>query len=319
MSPANVSVVIPAYNASTFIVEALNSVASQSTLPTEVIVVDDGSRDDTAALVLQWIEQHTSGIAVELIRQENQGSSATRNAGMRRATGEWIALLDADDVWQSDHLHALLNAAVQAPTAIGAYGAGRLFVDHELNPKLYDEFWDNPSKRFGKPIADSHCLRITQAIFPRLIKGNFIKPSSLIFRRSALSVTGMFDTDLRTGEDREFLVRLLLYGDLVYYPNSVTLYRWHEENLSHTKNARRNLENSLRVLDRIVRNPALSPARQADCRAEVIVAIEGYLYVCSTTGWRAYRAGIAVVRKLFGRWRAVCGFNPKHLLRAVFM
>lgn len=317
MSLCDVSVVIPAYNADAFITDALDSIAAQTSPPKEVFVIDDGSRDQTSRRVQDWIDASTPRFMVKLIRQENRGLPATRNVGMREASGEWIALLDADDIWQPRHLEELILAIRLIPDCVAAYGAGRVFAAEEMNSQLYDDFWDNPSRQFGTAINGSNCLRLGKDIFPRLVKGNFIKPSSLMFRADVATEIGYFDEDLRTGEDREFLVRLIFRGDFVYFPESITLYRWHDDNISQSKNAQRNLENSLRVLDKIVRNQSLGleASQLRACRVEIGAAITSYLYVCSLSGWRAYVDGLGVVRSLFGKWPAVRGVNLKHFVR----
>lgn len=319
MTHCDVSVVIPAYNAEAFITDALASIAAQTQPPKEVFVIDDGSRDQTSRCVQNWIAASNPSFIVKLIRQENCGLPATRNVGMRKASGEWIALLDADDIWQPRHLEELILAIRLIPGCVAAYGAGRVFAAEELNSKLYDDFWDNPSRQFGTAIDGSNCLRIGKNIFPRLVRGNFIKPSSLMFRADVANEIGYFDEELRTGEDREFLVRLIFRGDFIYFPESITLYRWHEDNISQSKNAQRNLENSLRVLDKIVRNQSLQleASQLRACRLEIGAAITSYLYVCSLSGWRAYVNGLSIVRTLFGKWSAVRGLNLKHFARTL--
>lgn len=315
MQSCDVSVVIPAYNAEKFIIEALESILTQSHPPAEVFVIDDGSTDTTSALVQQWAGSTTAPFAIKLIDQLNAGVPTSRNVGIQKARGSWIALLDADDIWEPDHLENLIMAAELVPSAVAVYGAGRLFIGDKIQDLLYDDFWDNPTKKFGHEIADSTCLRIDDSIFPRLLRGNFIKPSSLMFKTEIAKEIGLFDTTLRTAEDREFLVRLIFKGEFVYYPESITRYRWHDDNHSHARNARRNLENGLRVLHKIVGNEALglAPAQVAACKNEIGSAITEYLYVCSRAGLRAYGNGLGVVRALFGDWSAFKALNPKHL------
>src|SRR5258705_11929360 len=98
MAPLPISVVIPAYNASAYLAEALESVRGQTAQPTEVIVVDDGSTDATAAIA------RAGGATV--LSQPNMGISAARNAGIRAATQPWVAFLAADDLWEADKLPA---------------------------------------------------------------------------------------------------------------------------------------------------------------------------------------------------------------------
>lgn len=313
-----VCVVIPAYNAAGYVREALDSVAGQGAPPDQVVVVDDGSRDDTARVVRDWIAAHPA-CDTRLVEQANGGIPVARNAGIRAGGGDWVALLDADDVWEPDHLSTLRAALAAAPDAVAAYGAGRLLVDGQVQPRLYDEFWDNPSRRHGRPIDGTDCLRIDGAALSRLIHGNFIKPSSLCFSRAAALAVGLFDEGLRVSEDREFLIRLLLSGDFVYAPTPITRYRWHDDNASSHKNSRRNMEYALRALHRIGDNSAaFDPPQRAAFRHETRIAIRDYLYTCARDGWRPYTNGLRLVAALYGAPRMVGGFNPKHLARSLW-
>jgi len=128
MSDPAVSVVIPAYNAAAFISPALDSVLAQTFAePVEIIVVDDGSKDDTAGAVARY------GDRVRFIRQTNGGAASARNAGIRAARAPWLAFLDADDMWQPDHLARLLAAAGALPEAHLAYGT-KQWVDQSGTP-----------------------------------------------------------------------------------------------------------------------------------------------------------------------------------------
>lgn len=98
-----ISAVIPAYNSAAFILGALDNIANQSVPVDEIIVVDDGSNDDTAEKVQQWSDT----APVTLVRQKNSGPSAARNRGIDQATGDWIAFLDADDRWTPRKIEGL--------------------------------------------------------------------------------------------------------------------------------------------------------------------------------------------------------------------
>lgn len=319
MTTCNVSVVIPAYNAESFVIDALESVARQSLLPKEVIIINDGSTDKTFDVVQAWIVARDNGCPIHLFSQKNKGLPATRNFGIEQAKGKWIALLDADDIWESCHLAELLNALNVESSAVAAYGAGRLLVGTSVNDVLYDDFWDNPSKKFGKKIDSSPYQVIEKNIFTRLIHGNFIKPSSLIFSKEVAANIGLFDETLRTGEDREFLVRLIFEGNFVYIPVPITQYRWHDDNISQSKNAKRNMENGLRALKKITSNSKLklTDEQKLACLNEVRSAVSGYLYVCAKSGFKDYINGFKVVNELFDQRTAVVAFNAKHLAHCI--
>lgn len=313
-----ISVIIPAYDAAGFITEALDGVLAQSVAPHEIVVVDDGSADSTAAVVTQWAADHPA-IALRLLRQANGGISSARNTAIGAAGGDWLALLDADDVWETSHLALLCDALAAAPDALAAYGAGRLLVDGMVQPRLYDDFWDQPARKLGHPVAGTGFLRLDRAIIGRLLKGNFIKPSSILMRRDAAVRAGLFDPALRASEDRDFLIRLVLDGDIVYVPQPLTRYRWHDDNLTAGKHARRNMEASLQALSAIQRHSGerLDAAQHAVLHAERGAAIGAYLYTCARGGWRQYRAGLRYVLQLYGARLLVPRLHPKHLLHCL--
>ena len=318
MSSSSVSVVIPAYNAKSYIVEAIESVRRQDAPPTELVVVDDGSTDGTGDMVNAWVAANLPSFPVHVVRQANGGLPAARNSGIKRASSEWIALLDADDIWEVGHLSALHEAVAAAPQVVAAYGAGRVLVGTKVNELPYDEFWDNPSQTLGRAIANSAShFKIDFGAFGRLVKGNFIKPSSLMFRRQTAISLGVFDERLRTAEDREFLVRLLRAGDFVYTSTPITQYRWHEDNISQGKNARRNTENNLRALKIIQENTTLqlSASEAESCRREVMSTAAGYLYLSAREGWRKYRDAVVFLFDNFGWRSSVAAFRLRHVLK----
>ena len=105
-----ISVVIPLYNKAQHIAETLSSVLAQSVLPSEIIVIDDGSTDGGAQVVRQF-----ESAGVRLITQTNQGVSAARNRGLEEATGDYVAFIDADDLWLPDHLRVLSDLIEKWP------------------------------------------------------------------------------------------------------------------------------------------------------------------------------------------------------------
>lgn len=317
MLARNISVVIPAYNAENFIEDALESIFKQSCAPGEVIVVDDGSGDRTSEIVDNWIAMRKPTFSVQLLKQRNCGISAARNKGIRSATGMWIALLDADDIFEANHLEELVRIYSKCTSAIAVYGAGRILVDGVLQETRYDDLWDNPSEKFGTKIDDANCLLIGKKALPRLIKGNFIKPSSFMFSTDAALDVGLFNEDLGTSEDREFLVRLLKKGNFIYTPMPITQYRWHDDNASQTKNARRNSENSLRALKVIFENRELNlnESEISACIDALESNVREYLYLCSKVGPRFYFNGVGFVKVNFGSKMAYRSVNLRNLVR----
>lgn len=186
----SVSVVIPAYNSAGCIRRAIDSALAQTTPPLEVIVVDDGSRDETGEVVGAYPEP------VRLVRQENGGPGAARNHGVRMARGEWIGLLDADDAWLPHKL-----AAQSEPTA-----GPRTGVIHSA-------------------VLSGNTQEIPErATFERLWSRNVVKTSTVLVRKSAFEEVGGFDEDraLIGVEDYNLWLRLARAGwEIVYCPEVV--------------------------------------------------------------------------------------------------
>lgn len=199
-----VSVVIPAYNAEVFIKQALDSVLAQSHPLMEIIVVDDGSRDDTASVVAGF------GSKVQLVRQENAGPAAARNRGLAAATGEFVAFLDADDLWPRSKLCAALMAFRDWPECDVILGHSQLF-------------------EAGSDETDLQFIAGPLDTFPWSI-------SAALFRRSIFDRVGEFDVNLRFGEDTDWFERAKdLQTEIRRISDIGLLVRRHSENSTRDK------------------------------------------------------------------------------------
>lgn len=197
-----ISVVVPAYNAERFLARCLASVFAQTLKPHEVIVVDDGSTDNTAALAAQ--------LGAKVVSRPNGGLSAARNTGIQSASGEWIALLDADDLWAPTKLER--QAACIRIDTILVYTGIRYFDDsgiHGENPAI--------DARFAKKM-----LRYK----------NPITPSTVLARRSSLLSNGGFREDIRACEDWEMWFRLQCQGQFHAVAEPLTDYYVYPGSLS---------------------------------------------------------------------------------------
>ena len=192
--PITISVVIPAYNAAHFLPRSLASAFAQTLPPHEVIVVDDGSTDSTAAIAEQ--------LGARVIRQANAGQATARNTGIKAATGDWIALLDADDWWAPQKLAR--QAEVIHPDTVLVYTGARL-VD-------------------GDGVRGTHRVFDPSTAARMLRYCNPIVPSSVLLRRQALTAVGGFDVTAPPCEDWELWVRLLSLGSFVAVEEPLTQY-----------------------------------------------------------------------------------------------
>jgi glycosyltransferase involved in cell wall biosynthesis len=200
--PPTVSVVIPTYNRAHCVGEAIDSVLAQSYKDFELLVVDDGSNDDTQ----QVLDSYGSHLTV--IRRPNGGASAARNSGIRAAKGEWIAFLDSDDIWESNKLRIqtvdlLKNRGVVAHVmdVILNYVPGQ-FLSLFDRLDLKDEFTRRPLRE--RPLLD-------------VLRASFYTPTWLVLRK-AIEKAGFFDESFRAFEDVDLLARVALTGPFIVSP-----------------------------------------------------------------------------------------------------
>lgn len=206
-----VSVIVPAYNQAAYLAEALQSVLAQSYQNYEIIVVDDGSTDETPAIAQSF------GSAIHYIRQENQGLAGARNTGIRQARGEYVALLDSDDRWLPDFLQTMMRLVDEQPSATVYYGGWR-YMDihgHDL------------------PQASSQKVIPPAEMYAAMLKSNFLNCCTIVMHRANVMDAGLFDPLFRRLQDRELWVRLLRQGHtFIGSPACLVRYRVHSESLS---------------------------------------------------------------------------------------
>jgi glycosyltransferase involved in cell wall biosynthesis len=212
-----ISVVIPAYNAARFLPRCLNSVFAQTLQPVEVIVVDDGSTDNTAALA--------AALGARVVSQANGGVSAARNTGIRIASGDWLALLDADDRWAPEKLERQV-ARIRSKTVL-VYTGLRIFDDNGV--------------RSEQPATEVTSVR------KMLRYHNPITPSTVLVRRKTILQAGGFREDIRTCEDWEMWTRLQHLGEFEVVKDSLTDYYVYPGSLS--ANPEQMLEGLNRFID----------------------------------------------------------------------
>jgi glycosyltransferase involved in cell wall biosynthesis len=188
-----VSVVIPAYNASNFIAEAVESALSQTYAPVEVIIVDDGSTDDTVAVVDR---RHADDARVRLFRQENAGPSAARNRGIREARGEFIQLLDSDEVLLPIKIEQSYRLFCEQPEIAAVYGHGLLVEADGVTPIVIEQ----PLL----PSGDVFCAWFNG----RMAGGNYSVTGSFMIRRSVLLEVGGFDETMSYAEDVDLWLKI---------------------------------------------------------------------------------------------------------------
>ncbi|MCC7355150.1 MAG: glycosyltransferase [Anaerolineae bacterium] len=203
-----VSAIIPTYNCAEYIVEAIESILAQTYQDLEIIVIDDGSTDNTRQLLAPYQDR------IIYLYQENQGESVARNRGIRLARGEYVAFLDADDWWVPTKLERQVAILDAQPAAVLAYSYS-FAVDRDGKPVEF-----RGSNRLGQGEAGLF------SVFERLVFTNFIaNVNTVTVRRSALWQTNLFDPAIRWGEDWDLWLQLALKGPFVFVPESLACYR----------------------------------------------------------------------------------------------
>lgn len=219
-----VSIVITAHNHGRFLRDAIGSVLCQTFTDRELIVVDDGSTDDTTAVATAFPD-------VRYIHQNRAGLSAARNTGWRASRGRYVSFLDADD--------RLLPEALRIGVTCAAANPGAAFVSGHY--VVIDAAGLQVSGRHRPCVKSDH--------YRRLLRGNYIgMHATVLYRRETLEQHGGFDTSLAASEDYDLYLRVARQSAIVCHPEVVAQYRWHGGNMS--LNSALMLTATLRVLDR---------------------------------------------------------------------
>jgi glycosyltransferase involved in cell wall biosynthesis len=227
------SLIIPTFNHARFLGAAIDSALAQTLGAVDVIVVDDGSTDDTPAVLARYAGR------VRVLRQPNRGLSSARNAGLAAARGTYVAFLDADDVMAPTKLAAQLEVLERSPAI------GWTYCD-VLMETVATGATARASERFGYGAR-----ALDGWLFPELIHGNFIPAIAPLVRRTALEAAGGFDERLTALEDWDMWLRLSLIAAARYTPAVLVTYRIRPGGMSEDR-ARMD-RSRFQVLDKINR------------------------------------------------------------------
>lgn len=225
MTDIQVSVIIPTYNRAGYLREAIDSVIAQSYRHVEILVVDDGSTDNTRELV----HNYTSNI--RYIYQENKGPSAARNNGIKNANGHFIAFLDSDDLWHPDKLAKQVAAFIKNPSlGLLATGYENINTSYEMIKEI---------------VLDDSELKHARR---KEIYKNFFATSSVMVKKTCFDKVGWFNEELHFAEDWEMWIRILKYYSFDYIPDLLMQYRVHPVKIT-THSIQKNIINWRKVID----------------------------------------------------------------------
>lgn len=241
---SRVSVVIPTYNCARFLGRTIDSALRQTYRDFEVIVVDDGSTDETQTLVAGY------GEPVHYIYQPNQGASAARNVAVARSAGEFIAYLDADDLWSPEKLARQVEY-LDAHPACGFVHTEVSVIDED-DQILHSRF----NQETGRAVPQGRCVR-------EVLLRSHIQTLTVIERRSAYDKAGSFDLRLPIAQDYLHWILVVLAGyEVGYLPEPLAQYRWRAGSLMSSQ--RRLLDDFVRIYETLLTEHYLEQTHGAE-------------------------------------------------------
>jgi glycosyltransferase involved in cell wall biosynthesis len=282
-SPA-FSVVIPAYNATETVGATIESVLGQTRDDFELIVVDDGSSDETPEIVRSF----QTDPRVRLIEQANQGTAGARNTGAAEAGGDWVSFLDNDDLWMPAYLERIGEALESTPAAGFAYADGWLVDERSrrVHRRTALEILGAPAVQPATPQDFLRCL----------VDRTFIRSATTI-RRDVFEQVGPFDVELSGVDDFDLWAKILAAGHTAVQAEGMLLvYRDRPDSLS--KDALRMAEGRREVLRRIAQTEGVSAEVRSATAVQIAVAERT---AAAVSGSSAGRAALLRVRLLLGR------------------
>jgi len=224
-----ISVIIPTYNRADLIKDAISTVLAQTYQNFEIVVVDDGSQDNTAEIIRDFGDER-----IKYIYQENSGVSSARNNGIKNASGEYVAFLDSDDLWHPQKLEKQLSVLENNPDA------GLVTTSSQYTTKKIKK----------------HCAKSNILLNPYKV---FCGTPTLLIRKNVLETAGLFDEYMALCEDWDLFFRISLVSKIRNVPEVLTYVRSHKGNLSKTSPVDKFKESYLRFLDKSFSNDKLPP------------------------------------------------------------
>ena len=207
------SIIIPLFNKEKYVSETLKSVLNQTFKGFEIIIVNDGSTDNSLSIVNTFNDER-----IKIINQDNQGVSVARNNGITKAEADYIALIDADDYWYKNHLSELKKQIEKFPEA-------GLFCNN------YEVFY---SEKFCRPAAinlnfKKECLLVND-FFKASVFNSVALTSAVCVQKKVFNTIGKFNCDLKSGQDIDLWIRIALKHEVSFNPKITMAYKFYDHN-----------------------------------------------------------------------------------------
>ncbi|MBI2987284.1 MAG: glycosyltransferase [Deltaproteobacteria bacterium] len=286
----SVSVVIATYNRARFLPETIASVLQQRFRDFELIVVDDGSTDDTQELLKSYSDP------IRSFRQENRGPSAARNFGVRQARGKWISIQDSDDLATPDHLETLFRFAEKHVDCGMVFANGAYLGGPEHNRETIIP--GQKSRRLAQ-----NGVRLVD-----LFDKSIVRLQAALLSKKCIDALGGHDESLRICMDLDLAFRIFMRYPVAYLDQVVFLYRKHEGNIGRNQDLR--LLENIRVIEKLVRD---SPQARELLGARRIAQRMAYRYYRLAKGrWKEGNKGGA--KEAIRKAASICPFSLKYRL-----
>ncbi len=206
-----VSVIVPVFNRQDYVAETIESIVKQTYKNIEIIIINDGSTDDSEKIIRTFQSQYPD--AINIIDQQNQGQVKARNNGLKIARGEFIAFLDSDDVWALDKIEKQIPLFTDK---VGLIYSGVEYID-----------------TWGNAIGSEQCDQdIKGAVYERLIVKNRMTGGTVIVKNEALKKVGLFDETLEAAENWDLWIRVTQFYEVDFVDEALLKYRKHSGNMS---------------------------------------------------------------------------------------
>lgn len=302
---APVSVIVPSYNGARFLGEAIDSILKQTVQPAQIIIVDDGSTDDTELVVRRHRDAR-----IEYIKQPHAGATAARNAGLTAVRGEFVTFLGADDRWGPELVERLHGFLAEDPTAVCAFSSFVWFSD-TTGKIVRDQFPSYPELRRpvllnGVPTAFARIPK--ERAFGVLVACNEIPAylQVMMFRKAAIESL-RFDSTLTLGDDTNYALQTFLQGAVIFTDEVLAEVRLYERALDAAEAAVHKLNGLKALAPHVIRTVDLAAYHDRLVKAHIDAALYQTNAGRVRAGLRSYRDGLRIpgsrLRKFKGSMR----------------
>lgn len=283
-----VSFAIPIYNAAGTIADALDSLLEQSYNPIEIVVVDDGSTDNTQEVLSRYAEN------IRIIHKTNGGLASARNAGFSAARGKYIAIMDSDDVCEPERIAMQVAYMESYPDVVlcssdfSAFNQNGLISETSIS-RYYSQITDTPGGIAGiyphrqeLNLVGCNVSVFSGNVYKQMLLGSFVHPPTVLFRRSALNECGLLDDQIVNACDFDWLIRMSRIGSFGFIDRPLLKYRFSDNQMSGPRYRKQLILDIVKVIEKALKaDPSICFIKHREIRNSLGVC---YLDAADTLG-----------------------------------